>query len=165
MKQEDNDLLLRDLCARLSYGVIVECGCKYDGEDIGEKKYKLTGRIIDSFFDGVTIRSTKVYSLKPYLRPMSSMTEEEQLFIEDKFAAKIDSGNGCYIETYTSSESGVSEVCLEDMCELIRYLNSRHFDYQRKYDEKDGKWKSMIEVGLALPAPEGMYNEIKEERK
>ncbi len=159
MKQEDKDLLLRDLCSRLPYGVIVECGCKYDGRDIGKIKSKLTGRIIDSFFDCVTIRSTKVYSLQPYLRPMSSMTEEEQLFIEYKFDAKIDSGNGCYIEIYTSSESGVSEVYLEDVCELIRYLNSRHFDYQRKYDEKDGTWKTMIEMGLALPAPEGMYNE------
>ena len=63
MTQEDKDLLLRDLCARLPYGVICKTS-KGNGINI-----KSTER--DYFNDKEEI-------IKPYLRPMSSMTKEEE---------------------------------------------------------------------------------------
>ena len=67
--------------------------------------------------------------IKPYLRPMSSMTEEEKKeYDEFEFISASHFAHGI--------EAG----------ELTEWLNSHHFDY-----------RGLIEKGLALPAPEGMY--------
>ena len=60
MKQEEKQLLIKDLCARLPYGV--KC-----------RMLKLDSQVctLDSGLLG------KVEILEPYLRPMSSMTREE----------------------------------------------------------------------------------------
>lgn len=63
MTQEDKQLLLQDLCARLPYKVRVNYG-GYEGCDC---KLTLT-----------TLQDFPTEDLKPYLRPMSSMTEEER---------------------------------------------------------------------------------------
>ncbi len=68
MIQEDKELLLKDLCARLPYGVCVHIRYKK-----GEPCYgKLTPKDIHWFI----VSNIKI--IKPYLRPMSSMTEEER---------------------------------------------------------------------------------------
>lgn len=73
MKQEDKELLLRDLCARLPYGVKV----KTPDSDIS--------KILEIDFDRRTISvghyCNDVYvidEIKPYLRPISSMTNKER---------------------------------------------------------------------------------------
>lgn len=66
MKQEDKELLLQDLCSRLPYGVILNC-C----DSIGEK---LTS--IDE--NGLINHDYDIDEVKPYLFPMSSMTEEQK---------------------------------------------------------------------------------------
>lgn len=74
MKQEDKDLLLKDLCARLPYGV----KCKYYDYCIGDfgEGTILGFERCDRFeIDGVCIR---VDDVRPYLFPMSSMTEEQE---------------------------------------------------------------------------------------
>lgn len=67
MTQEDKQLLLKDISARLSYGVILNC-CNSIGE-------KLTS--IDK--NGLINHDYDIEEVKPYLRPMSSMTEEERV--------------------------------------------------------------------------------------
>lgn len=76
MTREDIQLLLQDLCTRLPYGVIVspiDCG-----------KAKLIGFKDDHpiLFDLVSQKEYdkpwEIEYIKPYLRPMSSMTEEEK---------------------------------------------------------------------------------------
>lgn len=74
MTQEEKSLLLKDLCARLPYNVV--CQFKDDIRLIdGIKRpyydYVLSERHIELF------RNHKGFYIKPYLRPMSSMTEEE----------------------------------------------------------------------------------------
>lgn len=64
----------------------------------------------------------------PYLRPMSSMTEKEQKEY-DVFCCKP------YL--------GIDETTASN---FINWLNSHHFDY-----------RGLIEMGLALVAPEGIY--------
>ena len=110
MTNEEKELLLKDLTARLPYGVIVEYGCKHEGKDLGERKSKLTGRMIDSFFGSMQIGMSEVYSLQPYLRPMSSMTEDEKLHIVD-LEFKIERRDNFYIAYYD-------------------FLNSIHIDYR-----------------------------------
>lgn len=65
MKQEEKDLLLRDLSARLPYGVILSC-CDTVGE-------KLTS--IDK--NGLINHDYDIDEVKPFLFPLSSMTEEQ----------------------------------------------------------------------------------------
>lgn len=63
MSKEEKELLLQDLCARLPYGVIVDVN--FYNKTKGLSCDLLKDFIIDE------------KSVRPYLRPMSSMTEEE----------------------------------------------------------------------------------------
>lgn len=110
MKQEDKEPLLKDLCARLPYGTRIHISHPSDNAELDD--WLTTGTIDNFLFFG---------SVKPYLRPMSSMTEEE----------KRDLGGD--IHTYYTIRE-------------IDWLNAHHFDY-----------RGLIPMGLALEAPEGMY--------
>ena len=69
---------------------------------------------------------------KPYLRPMDSMTEEERKEYNEYLF------HGASIGLMSNTETAY---------ELIDWLNAHHFDY-----------RGLIEKGLALEAPEGIYN-------
>lgn len=73
MTKEDKQLLLKDLCARLPYWVIGEYSWK------GNEPYnrELTGSLFDELKS--SWYSTEDSEFLPYLRPMSSMTEEEKV--------------------------------------------------------------------------------------
>ena len=104
MKKEDKELLLKDLCARLPYKVKVYGNYRYNNGDriVEDKKIEaLDLSILDWFVNGIDI--------KPYLRPMSSMTEEEKLMYE-----------GLMI--------GIDNISY--MLDVIDWLNSHHFDYR-----------------------------------
>ena len=128
MTQKDKELLLKDLCVRLPYEV--------KGLHRGEIQRLL---IIDSFGSYQVNEYDAWFSLssvefKPYLRPMSSMTEEEkQTFI---------SLSNNMIDDWMVKP----ETCCYFMDKLTDWLNEHHFDY-----------RGLIEKGLALAAPEGMY--------
>ena len=118
MTREDKQLLLTDLCARLRYGVICEIDLKpYKLKGINKHK-KLWWFEFDGFrcLDGV----------KPYLRPMSSMTEEEEIEYDAIFAKPW--YNSFYID---NSLNGID------------WLNTHHFDY-----------RGLIEKGLAVEVTE-----------
>lgn len=77
MAQEQKDLLLKDLCSRLPYGVkgrVSRCDCNNrECEFVATIDGKLYDRFAvfqESWYDNVTI--------KPYLFPMSSMTREQE---------------------------------------------------------------------------------------
>jgi hypothetical protein len=72
MKQEDKDLLLRDLCARLPYDVKVWYANDIFNIDSISSIY---GEIHLDIVDNYTIDVSEV---KPYLFPLSSMTEEQK---------------------------------------------------------------------------------------
>ena len=121
MTKEEKQLLLKDLCARLPYGVVLV-------DDNGDRMlldYK--GTIANRRFTEVLSDAIEEYQIRPYLRPMSSMTEEEVL-----------------IETWLR-EYGSAE-------DYIDFCLSHHIDYRRS-----PMGLSMIERGLAIEAPEGMY--------
>lgn len=139
MTQEDKELLLIDLCARLPYDV-----CVHIRYNTGEPCYgKLTLQDIQWFID------SKIVTIKPYLRPMSSMTEEERkgfsVFIgkTETYVQQIcldaDSMVNPVIGGYQCVYWGLFDKCID-------WLLERHFDY-----------RGLIPMGLALEAPEGMY--------
>lgn len=77
MTQENKDLLLRDLCARLPYGVKVNYNeeiCTIDsiGNDSELLLKNNDGEIVPKWEDSLFISIEKC---KPYLFPLSSMTE------------------------------------------------------------------------------------------
>jgi len=119
-------LLLKDLCARLPYKVMVHIRYNTKEPCYGE----LTPKDIQWFID------SKIKEIKPYLRPMSSMTKEEK---------KEAKNNGCIIYWDTSLEDKGLIVIASP--KGFDWLNAHHFDY-----------RGLIERRLALEAPEGMYN-------
>ena len=125
MAQEDKELLLKDLCARLPYGVKVRIEGDYFYDEREPYDTTLKSEVLGHLI-------ADVYSVKPYLRPMSSMTEEELKEILRIDYAQIYTGN-CWSWKFANYKQ-------------IDWLNEHHFDY-----------RGLIEKGLALEAPEGMY--------
>ena len=73
MKQEEKDLLLKDLCARLPYGVKVQ-RYNYDDVETIETLYEID---CDGCMSTLECEALRPVS-KPYLFPLSSMTEEQK---------------------------------------------------------------------------------------
>lgn len=146
MTQEDKDLLLKNLCPRLPYGVkILHTGWDYDSDTDFETVETLIGiddKFIYTVWDKTGDREKHCLSVsnwKPYLRPMSSMTEEEKREYDSLCDA---------MPTYRYEFGDIVEyVVLYDNFVSIDWLNAHHFDY-----------RGIIERGLAIEAPEGMYN-------
>ena len=125
MTQEDKELLLKDLCARLPYNVICQVEFKENGK-YNSKVMLLSGIFTDEAY--FTTKGGSIYSneYKPYLFPMSSMTEEQ----------KVIYGDLCYSVIQSLAKNMQSELN-----ELINWLNANHFDY-----------RGLIEKGLAIDA-------------
>ena len=125
MKQEEKQLLLKDLCARLPYGAKVF----YEYVDNLDKKtygYSLTLNTwcIDE------LKAEKAI-VKPYLRPLSSMTKEEQKEFVGFHCVTL-----CPI---------IMKDCLtiENECNMFDWLNAHHFDVRH-----------LIEKNLAIEVTE-----------
>lgn len=129
MTQEDKQLLLVDLSARLPYKV--KFGCDIKGI--------WTSKGIT--YNGVNYicwpNAVALENVKPYLRPMSSMTEEEKKEYK-------------HLVAFSGSPNGAAN--------FVNWLNAHHFDYKT-----DDEGKTLIEKGLALIAPEGMYKLLEEQ--
>ena len=76
MTQEEKDLLLKDLCARLPYGV------KFQSENIE------TALFVDTSDGEVWINGTCIVDFKPYLFPLSSMTLEQRCKVQSLLSDK-----------------------------------------------------------------------------
>lgn len=144
MTQEERELLLKDLCARLPYGVIVKVSKEDNGsiksydKSFDAKTYQLL-LLNGGYLERGIMYHFPQFSLKPYLRSMSSMTMEEIKYKLSKFFRIINTnieGVG-YIPTLNSGSA----------IEYVNWLLENHFDYN-----------NLIEKGLALEAPEDMYN-------
>ena len=160
MTQEDKKLLLKDLNARLTYGVIINvhdtfpcttlpyfnmCLTSFDSissfiEPIFKTKDKLIRRILKEH--------AEYLEFKPYLRPISSMSEDESSELEELTDGWFyhDTDDDCNDVIYPIGQHSDSDS-FEFIIRGINWLNANHFDYQ-----------NLIEKGLALEAPEGMYN-------
>lgn len=128
MTQEEKDLLLKDICSRFPYGVKCKYYDHYEGA-YDEGTIRGFERHEYMEIDGVCIH---VEEVKPYLFPLSSMTEEQ--------------------ERQYSFFSTIIFSCFEvDLCEAVAefndWLNRNHFDY-----------RNLIDKSLALDATNlGIY--------
>ena len=134
MTQENKDLLLRDLSARLPYGVEV----KYDNS-ICEVL------AIDTYNEEVTIWKSsgnspkvKLEKVKPFLLPLSSMTEEEKEELKQEHIKD----QKLYVECLTRAAKGDSSIRGKVIIHYaMDWCNANHFDY-----------RGLIEKGLAIDA-------------
>jgi len=123
MTEEERQLLFKDLCARLPYGVKVK-------NKIGQIQTLSLGNadLARLFYEDSSI-IIKNLSL-PLLRPMSSMTEEE----DEEYSKTL------YVTDYGNF------VTSEPTTRTFDWLNAHHFDY-----------RDLISKGLALEAPKDIY--------
>lgn len=121
MTKEEKQLLFKDLSARLPYGVkILHRNSVEEIAEMSPEGY-FKNRNYNAWFN--------IETCKPYLCPMSSMTEEEK---KEYDQLRYDPWHSHYDENICSK--------------VLDWLNAHHFDY-----------RGLIEKGLALEAPEGMY--------
>lgn len=130
MTQENKELLLKDLCARLPYGVkILHQGWNFEWDQELSTLEKITGidekfiytKVIDD--NGEDRHAISLFNDKPYLFPLSSMTVKQG----EEFAATLK-----YLPT---EETDVWTLNTYDWCD------KNHFDY-----------RGLIEKGLAIDA-------------
>ena len=127
MTQENKELLLKDLCTRLDTNLVCSI-YRIDDEGVGYRDEILhgycKGDIWYEFYFGEDcgISIDDVSKIKPYLFPMSSMTEEQ-------------------VKEF-------HKLCIDDMLGIMYYtekscdwLNENHFD-----------WRGLIRMGLAKNA-------------
>ena len=128
MKKEERQLLLKDLSARLPYNPMVHI-------------YDLNVTDYDNYLYANDLDSMIAYSitLKPYLRSMLSMTEEEKKkYYEtlDKYTYRL----------YPNLADFSEHIKYSWTTETFDFLNAHHFDY-----------RDLISKGLAFEAPKDMY--------
>ena len=149
MAQEDKELLLKDLCARLPYGVKVCIKLpnhqeKIFEEHIGDLKEftRYGGYLVNS--KGIDYRSFNL-DIKPYLRPMSSMTEEEFKMLKEYSGLKYEQLDLASYQngTYKCLDFYLSEVPSYVVILVFDWLNAYHFDY-----------RGLIERDLAIAVTE-----------
>ena len=135
MTQKDKEILLKDLCARLPYGVRCSFG-------VDDAVYEITG-INPTCYGASEIQATHIKSgingnftlnnCKPYLFPLSSMTEEQKREY-NKWKH--------YVPTHHYEYGDIiEEIELYDSPESFEYLIENHFDY-----------RGLIPMGLAKDA-------------
>ena len=138
MTQEDKELLLKDLCARLPYGVKVLKGPVFDKE-VKEIQYiePLNGRV--KLLDDPLGSTTDIEDVVPYLRSISSMTKEERDEFEDVIGFNVWSNDFDNQPDFLSNDCAYIDK--ECVVKTFNWLNAHHFDY-----------RDMISMGLAIEA-------------
>lgn len=132
MKQGDKDLLLRDLCTRLPYGVK---GNYQNSDDELLRKVTIMYRYLEP--NGMVMTG----DIRPYLFPLSSMTEEQYNSLHELGILDNCSHSYEYVNPHIYGVSFIFKQFKTYSLELIEWLNKNHFDY-----------RGLIEKGLAIDA-------------
>ena len=125
MTQEYKELLLKDLCARLPYGVKFACnknvytakGLDLIVTDEGDWEYAVTAK---------GIAPIEIDFIKPYLFPLSSMTEEQKEELKNEISKQTD----ILIERMKNDDCGIDcgKYHFHSILEL-EWLLKNHFDF------------------------------------
>ena len=144
MTQEDKNLLPQDLCARLPYGVKVAIEYSkdkytkvYDLKEIDNDTTSELRQYVTVWDYGFysSVISYPLIDCRPYLRSMSSMTEEEK---KELYKLLLDIERLSFADIIYNGKDTISPT--------YDWLLKNHFDY-----------RGLIPMGLAIEAPEGMY--------
>ena len=143
MTQENKELLFQDLCSRLPYGVKVCIELpnyqeKIFEEQVGDLKEltRYDEYLVNS--KGIDYRSFNL-NIKPYLFPLSSMTEEQYESLKESGILSNCSHSFEYVNPHIHGVSFIFKEFKTYSLELIEWLNKNHFDY-----------RGLIPMGLAI---------------
>ena len=130
MNTKDKEILLKDLCARLPYGVKINESTQGDFTVIG----LTTERVFTTCEAEGCHNDFPIECVKPYLFPLSSMTDKQKV----EYNSLRD-----LVPTEQQCEVGnlLGDFEFVDNWRSIDYLNANHFDY-----------RGLIEYGLAIDA-------------
>jgi hypothetical protein len=141
MNEQYRELLFIDLCGRLPYKVRM-----FEIEPINDIQSNLTLQSITNKESVICITpsggviGSSIDAFKPYLFPLSSMTEEQKKELDKKFNVIAIYGNNILIHYHSQGYWDTDlEVDFQDWLWLINWLNKNHFDY-----------KGLIEKELAI---------------
>ena len=148
MEEYEKQILANDLCGRLGHDVVVRVGTAYDiannitedgtlkGIEFDDKYFGIKALVNVKTNSGSITYGVDIEDVKPYLRPMSSMSSKEWVEFCD-----------CSLKDETSWVITSNRQKFIPVQNREDYLNSKHFDY-----------RGLIKKGLALKAPKDMYN-------
>ena len=165
MAQEDKELLIKDICARLPYGVVGQCeiDASYDTSfDTIPQTHKFNA-VVDGINEDLLFVSpmienqdelefaneeiangVDILDFKPYLFPLSSMTEKQLYELKEATDFKYNDNTLELVEwteTHRTLEFWLEEVPQYKVIEIFDWLNKNHFDY-----------RCLIEKRLAIDA-------------
>ena len=122
MTQEQKELLLKDLCARLPYDVKIS---------VNDNVESLQGiNILDNVVEYGSCLSSDVEEVKPYLFPFSNIYENEELMKEF---------------------DGLIELELKAISDEITHTQATEFEVDF-YNKHHLDWRGLITMGLAIDA-------------
>lgn len=139
MIESNKNLLLKDLSSRLPYGVKV-----YDIKSGINSSFMnlnhVNGAVGEVFISCMNkCRTAPIEDVKPYLFPLSSMTEEQKIECFKGTPLEIDKYGTIAVKDCIYGNSLYTD--LEIYLEVFDWLNKNHFDY-----------RGLIEKGLAIDA-------------
>jgi hypothetical protein len=138
LSKEEKELLLKDLCARAPYGVKVQYNNNIYNIDYISPIYEEVKLDIP---DNYTVM---VFEVKPYLRSMRSITEQELHEIQEILGKGVE----LHIDFISIIDSSINSLSYSELQALFDWLNKNMFDYL-----------GLIEKGLAIDMSK--YNKIK----
>lgn len=135
------EILLKDLCARSPYKII--CTDNRHGDS------RVTQIDLDDntvYYDDFD-ECGSIKNCKPYLRPLSSMTEEEMDMVEE--IMQVDTNRSIIFDFMANGDIAFQKanISIARFGMLIDFLNKQMLD-----------WRGLIQKGLSLEAPKGMYD-------
>ena len=137
MTQEEKEILFKDLCARLPYHTRVKVWLKDGTTEEGalDLEHNYGDVLRDAFY------YNKIVKIKPYLRPMSSMTEEEFTKLKEYSGLEHDQLDlvSFHNGAYKMLDFSLSEVPSDAVSRVFDWLNKNHFDH-----------RSLIQLDLAI---------------
>ena len=137
MTQEDKELLIKDLCARLPYRIKASY---YGAEEEREIWDEIESVTLDGYVD-IGQYSLSIEHIKPYLFPMSSMTDEQSHKFYCGFVENEIDYNDFKKYYFDSCSWDKVLTLISDCSDIIDWFNENHFDY-----------RGLIEKGLAIDA-------------
>lgn len=139
MKDCEKETLLREICMRASYSLLIFSESVEDGNKPHiVKSIDLEKQTVGFDTENSLIRCYRsIERVKPYLRLLSSMTKDEKIEYNKLLG---------YCQEQDPVDYNITILDDSQLIFVIDWLNEHRFDY-----------RGLIEKGLALEAPAGMY--------
>ena len=138
MTQEEKELLIKDICARLPYGVKVRYSSYEAFITCTLQAINPVYNNVDLWSENACFNPVSISKIKPYLIPLSSMTEEQLFEVQEilgRHEIEIEDG---FLSIVDSDRNTISYL---EILALLEWFYKNHFDY-----------RGLISMGLAIDA-------------